>query len=437
MKLNLIPATSLTPKQREAWAETRTALLYQAPMFSHIMYSMMTGADGDQAVWTRDVPTAATDDSRIIVNPEGFLNRPLGDRVFITAHEISHAMFRHSGLATELARTGKIRFQDGKELPFDFNLFGRAADTFIDKMLIESGIGTSPPETIEGLQDADKYSTKMSVLDIYRGMYEDQESDDKQDDPQSGQGPGQGAPKPGFDQHLPPGAGTAEQPQQAMDQRDEERWQAEIQAALEAADAQGKLSQNLKTALGVLQTTQTSYRDIIRSMLDRAVGTGGYDWRMPDRRMITRDDPVFAPGRRGFKCRLLVLVGDSSGSVNDPTVTAFMNQVSGVLEEMEPERILFAWCDTRVHGWEEITCYADIERVHKAGAKGRGGTDFRPVFDGLAELGEEPEALIYLTDGYGRFPEAPPPYQVIWGSTTDGRVKYPFGEVVHVPVQAE
>lgn len=172
-------------------------------------------------------------------------------------------------------------------------------------------------------------------------------------------------------------------------------------------------------------------------MLDRSVGTGGYDWRMPDRRMITRDDPVFAPGRRGFKCRLLVLIGDSSGSVNDPTVTAFMNQVSGVLEEMEPERILFAWCDTRVHGWEEITCYADIERVHKAGAKGRGGTDFRPVFDGLAELGEQPEALIYLTDGYGRFPSEPPPYQVIWGSTTQGKVRYPFGEVVHVPVQAE
>ncbi|MGU3659214.1 vWA domain-containing protein [Methylobacterium fujisawaense] len=433
MRLNIIPASQLTTKQREAWAETRTALLYQAPMFSHIMYSMMTGPDGDQAVWTRDVETAATDDARIIVNPEGFLPRPLGDRVFIAAHEICHAMFRHAGLTTDLARAGKVRYPDGKELPFNVNLFEYAKDIFINKMLVESDIGTLPPDGAEALKGTEKYTTKMSTLDIYRGLYEDQEKQkkDKKDQPEPP------PPPQGFDKHLPPGSGTQEEPQQAMDARDEERWQAEIQAAVEAADAQGKLSQNLKTALGVLQTAQTNYRELIRSMLDRAVGTGGYDWRLPDRRMITRDDPVFAPGRRGFKCRLLVLIGDSSGSVNDATVTAFMNQVSGVLEEMEPERILFTWCDTRTHGWQEITCYADIERVHKAGAKGRGGTDFRPVFTELDAMGEEPEALIYLTDGYGRFPKVPPAYQVIWGSTTQGKVKYPFGEVVHVPVQAE
>jgi len=434
MKLTIIPASQLTPKQREAWAETRTALLYQAPMFSHLLYSMMTGEDGEQAVWTRDVETAATDDARIIVNPEGFLARPLGDRVFIAAHEISHAMFRHAGLKMELARAGKVRYADGKELPFNANLFKFAMDIFINKMLVESDIGTLPPDGAEALQGTEKYTTKMSTLDIYRGLYEDQEKKqkDKKEQPEPPPPPPQG-----FDVHLPPGSGTQEQPQQAMDGRDEQRWQAEIQAALEAAEAQGKLSQNLKTALGVLQTAQTNYRELIRSMLDRAVGTGGYDWRLPDRRMITRDDPVFAPGRRGFKCRLLVLIGDSSGSVNDATVTAFMNQVSGVLEEMEPERILFTWCDTRTHGWQEITCYADIERVHKAGAKGRGGTDFRPVFTELDAMGEEPEALIYLTDGYGRFPKVPPAYQVIWGSTTQGKVKYPFGEVVHVPVQAE
>lgn len=430
MPLTLIPTTDLTPKQREAWAETRIALLYSAPMFSHLLYSLMTGPDGEQAVWTRDVPTAATDDARIIVNPDGFLSRPLGDRVFIAAHEVCHAMFRHAGLKLELSRAGKIGYSDGKVLPFIEALYEFSTDTFINKMLIEGGIGTLPPDGAKALEGTGKYSTKMSVLDIYRAIYEDNEKNkkDKQEEPPP--------PPEGFDVHLPPGAGTGEQPQQAMDKRDDERWQSEIQAAAEAAAAQGKLPQVLKEALGVLQRAQTNYRDVIRSMLDRAVGTGGYDWRKPDRRMITRDPPIFAPGRSGFKCRLLVLVGDSSGSINTPTVNEFMAQACGLLEEMEPERILFTWCDTRTHGWQEITCDADIERVHKAGALGRGGTDFRPVFDELAEMGEEPEALIYLTDGYGRFPKEPPPYQVIWGSTTEGKVKYPFGEVVSVPVRS-
>jgi predicted metal-dependent peptidase len=445
MPLTPIPTTDLTPKQREAWAETRTALLYSAPMFSHLLYSMMTGPDQEQAFFTHDVDTAASDDERIIINPETFLPRPLEHRVFIAAHEVCHAMFRHSGLCTEMMRAGHVVFADGKKLPYNDLIMNHAQDYFINALLIESNIGSLPPD---GLVDT-RFTTKMSVLDIYRVMYEEQEKKQDKNKPEGDGGAGgngEGAGKPqqgqgkgqGFDKLLPPGTAAGSSPQAAMDARDEGRWQAEIQAAAESALAQGKLPGALQQALGKLQVAETHYSDVIRSLLDRTVGTGAYDFRTPDRRMITRDDPVFAPGRRGFKCRLLVLVGDSSGSINPATVNEFMAQACGILEEMEPERILFTWCDAKTHGWQEITCEADIERIHKEGAKGRGGTNFCPVFEEIEAMGEQPEALIYLTDGYGKFPKEPPPYQVIWGSiTTEGTVKYPFGEVVQVPVRAE
>ena len=48
---------------------------------------------------------------------------------------------------------------------------------------------------------------------------------------------------------------------------------------------------------------------------------------------------------------------------------------------------------------------------------GLGGTDFRPVFDYVAELIVQGKlndlrGLIYFTDGLGIYPDAPPPYDV-------------------------
>jgi predicted metal-dependent peptidase len=61
---------------------------------------------------------------------------------------------------------------------------------------------------------------------------------------------------------------------------------------------------------------------------------------------------------------------------------------------------------------------------------GGGGTSFVPVFKKVEELGITPALLIYFTDGYGTFPDEPPPYPVIWVMTED--VTPPFGEVVKV-----
>ena len=65
-------------------------------------------------------------------------------------------------------------------------------------------------------------------------------------------------------------------------------------------------------------------------------------------------------------------------------------------------------------------------------SKGGGGTDFRPPFEYVEREGITPACLIYLTDGYGPFPQNPPPYPVLWAMTTD--VVPPWGEYVKVEV---
>jgi len=66
-------------------------------------------------------------------------------------------------------------------------------------------------------------------------------------------------------------------------------------------------------------------------------------------------------------------------------------------------------------------------------APGRGGTDFRPVFEEVDTWDEPPAALVYLTDLDGTFPTEEPGYPVLWVSYgTGNRRTPPWGEQVKV-----
>jgi predicted metal-dependent peptidase len=71
--------------------------------------------------------------------------------------------------------------------------------------------------------------------------------------------------------------------------------------------------------------------------------------------------------------------------------------------------------------------------VHK-GTIGGGGTDFRPVFKYAEELNLDIDCLAFLTDGDGVFPDHVPRFPVIWGDISGNAKKYPWGDVVHIPV---
>jgi predicted metal-dependent peptidase len=103
------------------------------------------------------------------------------------------------------------------------------------------------------------------------------------------------------------------------------------------------------------------------------------------------------------------------------------------MREVAPEKIHVAYCDTRVTGLLELEP-GDAPVFKPAGG---GGTDFRPVFEKVAEEGLEPACLIFMTDCMGTFPEEPPPYPVLWLSTirpeelSEGYTP-PFGELLYL-----
>ena len=73
-------------------------------------------------------------------------------------------------------------------------------------------------------------------------------------------------------------------------------------------------------------------------------------------------------------------------------------------------------CDTMIQEEMHIASKGEIETaMEEFQPKGFGGTDFRPVFDWVDKFqktGGKVQALLYLSDGAGDFPEQAPDYPV-------------------------
>lgn len=403
----------LSVQQVRLWSDTRAALLWHCPAFTHVFYTMMDTAGSDQvAVFTPDVPIAATDGAALLLNPETFFKYNLNKRVFICAHEIMHAILDHCGVMHKLARTKKVPYPDGSSLPYDGSLMNVATDLVINDVLIQSKVGEYDSAW---LHDTKLATAQDSAIDAYRRVYRQ----------------GNGGKGQGFDQHLAPGASSGQDPHEAK--RDAQAWATAVEAGMVAAKAQGKLPAAMELFFDKLLNPEVPWADKIAGFFARKVGSGSFDWRRADRRLVTRD--IYAPGRSGHGAGTVAVAVDTSGSIiGDPTLLRrFMGELAGILEDVRPKRLMVLWIDAAVHSVDEVEEADDIRHLKP---KGGGGTDFRPAFDWLAKNDITPDALVYLTDGYGTFPQRAPEYPVLWGNITKTlpASHYPFGDVVDVPV---
>jgi predicted metal-dependent peptidase len=407
------PQVDLTSDQLKKWEQTRVALLWHCPAFAHVFITMMDNAKSKHiAYFTRGVPIAATDGSNLLLNPDTFFNYDLSERIFICVHEIMHNIWNHMGQMHYWNKRGKVSYPDGSELPYDHKTMNIAQDLVINDLLIESKTGKFNTAWMHDPQLGDRNS---QVLDVYKKVY---------NDPDSVKGTG-------FDEHLAPGTSTGQDPTQANQGRNEVEWQQAVAAGINAAKVQGKLPAGLERLLGEVVDPKVDWKEQIQALVARKVGSGAYSWQRPDRRLIVRD--CYAPGPTGFGAGTVVVGIDTSGSIGDTELNMFMAEMAGILSDVKPERLVIMWCDAALNRVDEAEEPEDLIEIRAKGAPGGGGTSFVPVFDEIYNSGLRPDALVYLTDGYGSFPDKAPPYSVIWGSIGLDKSGYPFGDVVMIP----
>lgn len=129
--------------------------------------------------------------------------------------------------------------------------------------------------------------------------------------------------------------------------------------------------------------------------------------------------------RRGSAKRL-VMIWDTSGSIfgDRATMARFVNETVTMCKRVNAYLTIIQ-ADADVS--QEITVGEAYDMIETITPKGGGGTDFRP---GIARAMEyKPDAIIYLTDLMGAFPEKEPKVPVIWAFPPQfAQYKTPWGK---------
>lgn len=410
-----IESLELTDQQRKQWEDTMSLMAWTAPGFRHIFYKLLSNNKGKYvAVPTRRVPVAATDAKNILINPDTFFNYDLQERVFIVAHEITHNMYSDVELLHRVSSTGLVPTNSGKSIPFKHEAMQHAMDYRINAMLRDARIGKPPKDCLL----SDEHKANDSVLDVYEKIYEDFPEND------GGYGGGGDV--------LQPGSSTGQDPNTHT--RNDQQWTVETANAkrLEEMRSKGDMPGSLMRMFKEILEPEVPWIDHIRTLIVRRTGSGAYTWRKPDRRHIIRD--LFMPSRTGFGAGKIAVWGDTSGSIGNDELHAYLAELKGILEDVRPQLIEVYWCDAKIHRVDELREASDLDIIRYNGAPGGGGTSVMPVFEALDQKTEPPELFIGFTDLHVSLPRVAPSYPCIWACITDEVAG--FGETIRINKKA-
>jgi len=193
-------------------------------------------------------------------------------------------------------------------------------------------------------------------------------------------------------------------------------------AAQQAMQA-GKLSGPLRRIIDHLLQPQLPWRMILARYLN-ATARDDYSYSRPSR----REGDYIMPSLKSHELDVVVVI-DTSGSVSDKEMKEFVSEVNALKGQIRARITLLA-CDSDLAGdgpwrfepWEEF----DLPRAFAGG----GTTDFRPVFDWVNRENKRPDALVYFTDGVGKFPEREPYFPVVW--LIKGKHAVPWGNRIQL-----
>ncbi len=394
-----------------------------------------------------DLPTMATDGSRIVYNPAFVDQLKPAELEGTLAHEVLHCALGHQ------CRRGQR----------DPELWNEAADLAINPILIRNSFTLPAGALIEPA------FANMSAEEIYTRLLRRKSEEassaqhqtpqqmngggemgngpqgthgtaasDPMSDSSDGSGPSQSETQTGQavgpTPMRPGGFGevwdaTDEHGQTASPaekRRQEHEWGIAAEQAVRSAKAWGHEPGGIERPLSETRQSQQDWRAILRDFVAAATPSD-YRWTPPNRRYIASGLYLPSVERRGLG--EIVIAVDTSGSIGKCELEQFAGEISAISEETQPDAIRVVYCDAAVQSAQEFRASEPVRLEPKGG----GGTDFRPAFEWVAENDVAPVCLIYLTDlCCHSYPEAPE-YPVLW--VTDSRRKAPFGETVRIGLE--
>ena len=344
--------------------------------------------------------TATTDGQNIFVSPEFYLAMTPGERRFLLAHEVWHTVFLH------FLRRGNR----------DRNLFNIAADMEVNALLRSEKFKLRP----DALLPEPEWNG-LNAEEIYEQLLHQNEKEQAE----------------GMDQHIEPeddmenlsGAGGEAADEVIMDpdfqvdfgsHPEDLAKEKVIEAAAQCERKRGTLPAHIARIVENFRAGKLHWKELLAQFVTSCFG-GSRRWLPPNRRYISSG--LYLQSRRDSQLNAVLAI-DTSGSTGED-LARFAGELAGLLNTFGNYELKVICCDSKIQSVENFSGAAPFDGKHFT-FKGGGGTSFKPVFEYIAKESEQPDLLIYFTDGCGDLPEKPA-YPVMWVITPGGRNAIPWG----------
>ncbi len=343
------------------------------------------------------IPTAATDGRDVFINTAYFTRLDSAEQEGVLLHEVLHAALLHVP-----RRAGR-----------DPQLWNVAADIVVNGMVTAAGYRL--PEG--ALRDPRRED--LGTEEVYELLLQEQPgTPDPAWSDLLGQAPPDAASGEGQSEDSQPAAGAPTGQRAAL----ERYWrQARQQAQNTATQQHGLLPAGLTRELGLLDPSRLDWRSLLwRHLVRSPVDFSGFD-----RRFVGQG--LYLDALDGELLHVAVAI-DTSGSVEQQQLDLFLGEVRGILRAYPHLRCDLYYADAELHGPHRLSPHRALPAP-----VGGGGTDFRPFLERLGAR-QRPAVAVYLTDGYGEFPQHAPPCPLLWVVTPGGlpEANFPFGQAVRL-----
>jgi predicted metal-dependent peptidase len=332
------------------------------------------------------LPTAAVDGKRLFYNPKFVDDMTQKALIYVYCHEILHCALEHVG-------DGRAKTRNRKKW--------NAAIDYVVNGIIEQQKSSYVERPVHYPPLVDEKYFGWNAEKIYDDLPDKEYSK--------------------MDSHLAPGEGDGP--------IDETEWKIRLLEAYNFAKAQGKLPGGIDGLLDGIRNPKISWKEKLRRFVDQ-FSREDFSFMRPNRRFLHQD--LYLPSQKSESLGDICVFVDTSGSISNQDLEQFFGEINDIKSSFLMTLHVIQ-CDAAIQDHKTYDQFDPVETVH-VDVHGRGGTSFVPPFEYVQEKNIQPKCAIYLTDGYGDFPQSAPEYPVLWISTTEAT--YPWGEVTQLDTHA-
>jgi predicted metal-dependent peptidase len=365
-------------------------------------------------IYTEALPTAAIaynkklDLMQLLLNPEFFCTKPIGERKALLMHEILHFCHQHIW-----------RYQEKKKSDEDQSMFNMAADMAINQYI--QGLPKNCVDVANFKLSNGEPFPKFKTMEYYWELLEKLDGKDAQKKAgKSEKTPNQeelekylGKP---FDVH------DWEELSDDDKQKMLEEAKRVIKRTIEKSSfGHNNLPDSIKSLIEQIeaQISGINYKAILKNILKRTICSNDREntWNKPSKRY-----GIYSQGTRIGRIPNILFLVDTSGSISHTEICEFFKVVDGFLKLGQKTCKVGFW-HTDLYKIKKYKTFNDI----KEGDIEAGGTDPNPALKYAEE--RKPDLVIILTDGYFSGENRYRIGNVLWCISKTGNVNHPYKEM--------